>query len=69
VDKHNLSQLHPKQRNNIGIHKEILQVIIIFNHFLGVTNIDFIVLPARARISVVYDGETTGEGFFGLKRL
>jgi hypothetical protein len=31
--------------------------------------IDFIVLPARARISVAYTGEHGGEGFISLKRL
>jgi len=33
------------------------------------TLIDFIVLPAKARISVAYTGEAGGEGFLGLKRL
>lgn len=37
--------------------------------FIGLTLIDFIVLPARARISVTYTGEIGGEGFLGLKRL
>ena len=31
--------------------------------------IDFIVIPARARLSIVYTGEIGGEGFVGLKRL
>jgi len=35
----------------------------------GLTLIDFIVLPARARISVAYTGDIGGEGFLGLKRL
>lgn len=35
----------------------------------GLTMIDFIVLPARARISVTYSGEMGAEGFIGLRRL
>ncbi|KAL4493978.1 hypothetical protein ABPG72_021995 [Tetrahymena utriculariae] len=35
----------------------------------GLTLVDFIILPARARISLTYTGEFGGEGFFGLKRL
>jgi hypothetical protein len=35
----------------------------------GLTLIDFIVLPARARLSITYTGEFGGEGFVGLKRL
>lgn len=31
--------------------------------------IDFIVLPARARVAFVYTGEYGGEGFFGLKKM
>ena len=34
----------------------------------GLTMIDFVVLPARARLSVGYQGDM-GEGFLGLKRL
>lgn len=34
----------------------------------GLTLVDFILLPARARISVGYQGEL-GEGFLGLRRL
>lgn len=35
----------------------------------GLTVVDFVVLPARARISIAYSGEADGEGFLGLKRL
>jgi DNA-binding IscR family transcriptional regulator len=35
----------------------------------GLTMIDFIILPARARVSLAYTGEVGGEGFLGLKRL
>lgn len=39
------------------------------NKHLAVTDIDFAILPTRARISVLYDGEPGGEGFIGFKRL
>ena len=35
----------------------------------GLTLIDFIALPARARISVSYSGESGAEGFLGLRKL
>ena len=35
----------------------------------GLTFNDYIALPARARISIGYDGETLGEGFFQVKKL
>lgn len=35
----------------------------------GLTMIDFILIPARARLSIAYTGENEGEGFFSLKRL
>jgi len=35
----------------------------------GLTMLDFIILPARARLTIAYTGETGGEGFLGLKRL
>ncbi|CAG9312921.1 unnamed protein product [Blepharisma stoltei] len=35
----------------------------------GLTLIDFIALPARARISIVYNGELHAEGFLGLRKL
>jgi hypothetical protein len=40
-----------------------------FLHLLGLTMIDFVVLPARARISITYTGEPGAEGFLSLKRL
>lgn len=55
---------HPSG-NITGIHKKIFGAQIL----IGLTLIDFIVLPARARISVAYTGEVGGEGFLGLKRL
>lgn len=36
---------------------------------LGLTLIDFIALPARARLSISYGGEPGAEGFLGLKKL
>jgi hypothetical protein len=35
----------------------------------GLTLIDFIALPAKARISISYSGEAGAEGFFGLRKL
>jgi hypothetical protein len=35
----------------------------------GLTLIDFIALPARARVSLSYSGEPGGEGFVGLRKL
>jgi len=35
----------------------------------GLTMVDFLSLPPRARISIQYDGEPNAEGFLGLKKL
>jgi hypothetical protein len=35
----------------------------------GLTLIDFVALPARARISISFNGEVGAEGFFGLRKL
>ena len=35
----------------------------------GLTLVDFIALPARARLSIAYLGETYGEGFMSLRKL
>ncbi|CAG9318475.1 unnamed protein product [Blepharisma stoltei] len=35
----------------------------------GLTLIDFIALPARARITIIYNGELHAEGFLGLRKL
>ena len=35
----------------------------------GLTLMDFIALPARARISISYSGEPGAEGFLGLRKL
>lgn len=35
----------------------------------GLTSVDFVALPARARISILYTGESTVEGFLGLRKL
>ncbi len=35
----------------------------------GITHIDFIALPARARITLVYTGDAYGEGFLCLRKL
>lgn len=44
-----------------GKHKE--------GNIAGLTLIDFVALPARARISISYSGESTAEGFFGIRKL
>ena len=35
----------------------------------GLTLVDFIALPAKARVSISYSGESGAEGFFGLRKL
>ena len=35
----------------------------------GLTMLDFIALPARARLSLTFVCETPGEGFFNLRKL
>ena len=35
----------------------------------GLTLLDFISLPARAKISFAYNGEGNTEGFFGMRKL
>jgi hypothetical protein len=35
----------------------------------GLTMIDFIALPARARVSLSYSGDKKCEGFLGLRKL
>lgn len=35
----------------------------------GLTLIDFLALPARAKIAITYQGETDGQGFLSLRKL
>lgn len=35
----------------------------------GMTAVDFLALPARARLSILYTCDIAGEGFLGLKKL
>jgi hypothetical protein len=35
----------------------------------GLTLIDFLALPPRARVAITYSGEEIGEGFLSLKKL
>ena len=35
----------------------------------GLTMLDFVSLPPKARITISYTGEIGGEGFLGLKKL
>jgi len=36
---------------------------------IGLTHIDFVALPARARLAIVYSGESFGEGFICIRKL
>ena len=36
---------------------------------VGLTLIDFVSLPPRARVSISYSGEAAAEGFIGLRKL
>lgn len=47
--------------SNIGKHSA--------GNVTGVTLLDFIALPARARISLTFSGDMTGEGFLNLRKL
>lgn len=40
-----------------------------YGNLTGLTLIDFIALPAKARVSISYSGEGGAEGFFGLRKL
>ena len=66
-------QESPRMLVSINILLEMLLVFeeknFTINDSIGLTVIDFIVLPARARLSIAYSGEYEGEGFLGLKRL
>lgn len=44
-------------------------IIIINNVCEGLTLVDFLIIPPRARLSLSYSGEFGGEGFLALKRL
>lgn len=46
---------------NTGLHQA--------GNVTGLTLIDFVCLPSKARISVSYNGDETGEGFMGIKKL
>lgn len=39
------------------------------SNLTGLTLVDFIALPAKARISISYSGDSGAEGFFGLRKL
>lgn len=38
-------------------------------NIVGATINDFIVLPQRAKITIVYEGEVGAEGFLGFRRM
>jgi len=35
----------------------------------GITHMDYIHLPAKARLSLAFNGDTTGEGFLSLRKI
>lgn len=41
----------------------------ISSNMTGLTLVDFVALPAKARVSISYSGEPGAEGFFGLRKL
>jgi hypothetical protein len=47
--------------SNVGKHSA--------GNVTGLTLLDFIALPARARLSLTFTGEGHGEGFFSLRKL
>jgi hypothetical protein len=47
--------------SNVGKHSA--------GNVTGLTLMDFIALPARARLSLTFVGESHGEGFFSLRKL
>lgn len=47
--------------SNVGKHSA--------GNVTGLTLLDFVALPARARLSLTFSGEGHGEGFFSLRKL
>ena len=47
--------------SNVGKHSA--------GNVTGLTLLDFVALPARARLSLTFNGEGHGEGFFSLRKL
>mmetsp|Transcript_23603 Transcript_23603/g.23285 ORF Transcript_23603/g.23285 Transcript_23603/m.23285 type:complete len:127 (-) Transcript_23603:29-409(-) len=47
--------------SNVGKHSQ--------GNITGLTLMDFVALPARARISVTYQNEGVGEGFISLRKI
>jgi hypothetical protein len=47
--------------SNVGKHSA--------GNVTGLTLLDFVALPARARLSLSYSGEAHGEGFFNVRKL
>ena len=63
VSKSSFVNDHGKENrvSNVGKHSA--------GNVTGLTMLDFIALPARARLSLTFVGETPGEGFFNLRKL
>ncbi len=63
VNKSQFVNDHGKENKiqNIGKHSA--------GNVTGLTMLDFIALPARARLSLTFQGDAHGEGFFCLRKL
>jgi hypothetical protein len=58
----NVSTLGKENKvSNVGKHSA--------GNITGLTLLDFIALPARARVSITFSCESHGEGFFNLRKL
>ena len=62
-----------KEKENLSISQNQSQIGAVGRHscgnITGLTLNEFVALPARARITVCYEGESTGEGFICLRKL
>jgi hypothetical protein len=58
-----------KENQSANSNRSVITAKHSAGNIAGLTFTEFIALPARARLSVGYDSETLGEGFFQLKKL
>jgi len=61
VGKENSGGLNKNVITSVGKHSA--------GNISGLTLNEFVALPARARISLCYEGDAIGEGFFSLRKL
>jgi hypothetical protein len=47
--------------SNVGKHSQ--------GNITGLTMMDYVALPARARVSLTFTGDANGEGFFSIRKL